>query len=572
MLETFRKALLTTLVSAGGFAALVIALGRLWTNAYYETFGLPTSDLQLTTEDYAFRSREALVMVTAAVIVALGVWWLDRRDAPATQSDANSADKRTALYIAAAVATPLAVFVILQLWAAAATPPTAVAAAADAIQGNWRLVGILVGVLVGLAAGELAIALADRGGSRVSHLVALFGLTVLVIAFVPFAVVQLAHASAMHGVQTRALSHAVIEFKEEAPAAIRRSDDPTRSVRVYVVLLTPERLAVAFPHPCRQITGREAREITFGEEGLRLDAAPDASDVCDTVVFDRDQVRSVRVLGRGGRPSNDEPDQADEVVLAAEPVNGEVRRRLVFREAFDFASARPLKGTCGDAEVGRRGSRVQGIWIRLVPHEAGVVSIDGGPGHALRVQVDRPDTCEQELPERFQTVPGQDHLVYLFAPENDPSLDVLTVTVRYVPLATVVDLTEPSKLLVTVEVDAQDDPCNGTGPTIAAAGIDQDHTDCEFGEETRSATFYFKSEAPAPPGSRRVSVCTGGDHVTALRVTTAPAEPTDAPQETAPPENEVAEPDDDTEDDTIDAEDTVSATSPISEACPARDY
>ena len=567
MLETFRRALLTTIVSAGGFAALLFAIGRLWTNAYYEAFGLPTSDLQLTTEDYAFRAREALVMVAAAVIVALGVWWLDRRDAPTVQDGADSADKRVALYVAAAAATPLAAFVVIQLLAAT-TKWAYVDAAADVIQGGWRLVGILVGVLVGLAAGELAIALADPGGSRVTHLVALMGLTVLGIAFVPFAVVQLAQASAMNGAKTRAIDHAVIEFKEQAPSAIRRGDDPTRSVRVYVVLLTPERLAVAFPYPCRQIAGRDAPEISSDEEGFDLDAPPGASDVCDTAVFDRDQVRSVRVLGRGGRPSNDEPHQADEVVLAAEPDNGEVRKRLVFQQAFDFAAARDLGLPCGDAGFVERGTRVQGIWIRLVPHEAGVVSVDGGPGHTLRLRVDRPDTCEQDPPDPFQTVSGQDQLVYLFAPVDDPSLDVLTVRIRYMPLATVVDLTEPSRLLVAVEVDAQDDPCNGTGPTIAAPGVDPVHADCEFGEEARTATFFFEPDEPAPPGSWRVSVCTGGDHVIALAVTASPA---------GPPENEVAEPDndrvdDDTETDAVEAEDAASSASPVSVACPARDY
>ena len=116
--------------------------------------------------------------------------------------------------------------------------------------------------------------------------------------------------------------------------------------------------------------------------------------MCDTVVFDRGQVRSVRVLGRGGRPSNDEPEQADEVVLTAEPVSGEARQRLVFQQAFDFASARALKVTCGDAEVVERGTRVKDVWIRLVPREAAVVSVGGGPGHGLPAQVDRPDTCE----------------------------------------------------------------------------------------------------------------------------------------------------------------------------------
>lgn len=543
MLPEMRKAVLTAVLSAGGLATLVIALGRLWTTAYYDVFGLPTSDLQLTTEDYAFRAKEVLLMITIAVVVAVGLWWhYHHREPPGNGGDASQPEvaaatpaaegsesggkeeparsagtgerarqreSRRALLVAGlGGGLLLIVFILVELTAMTAvfTPTT---------------VTIALGFVVGAVAGCLALVLTLAG--KWDRIGAFVILVVLVAVYLPAAVVQLARESAMYTMETRALVHAVIEFEEQAPASIRRSDDPASSVRVYVVLLTPERMAVALPYPCRQVTGTGPREVPLDDQTFGASAA--ASDVCDTVVFDRDQVTSIRVLGTGGRPSNDEPDQADEVDLAAEMVNGEVRTRTVYRQAFDFAEARSLSVVCPGGSPGADDRRVRGVWLRLAAREPGWVSVDGGPDRMLRLVVTEPETCQDPAADRFRVTPGRDQLIYLYAPHGDRSLDVRTVTVRFTPVATTVELAEPSLLRVAVEIAATTDPCHREHPAppqVAAPGVAPEPSECEHDPATRTATYSYRPEMPAPPGAWQVLICSGDEQVTALRVTASP--------------------------------------------------
>lgn len=551
-------------LSAGGFAVLGVTLGRLWTSSYYDTFGLPTSDLQLTTEDYAYRAKEALAMITIAVIVASGFWLLFRLGEASRQPpDAHPGGRRLLLTAVAGVEAVLLLAV----------------AGVAGVAGLWqRIEGLhptvlttALGFLVGVIGGFLAHAI-TTSGRRWHRLVAFLVLVAVTVGFLPVAVVQLAHRSATFTMQSRDLTHAVIEFNDVAPAAIRRSDDPTRSVRVYIVLLTPERLAVALPYPCSRVTTTEAREIPLNP--LDFDTLRPASNVCDTVVFDRDQVKSIRVLGKGGRPSNDEPDQADEVALAAEPVDGEVRTRTVYQQAFDFKEARPLRVTCEDRHVSGEERRVQGVWVRLAPRDPGWVSIEGGPESLFQLTVGEPDTCRDFAPERFRVSPGRDHLVYLYAPRGDSDLDVKTVTIRYTPVATTVELAEASRLRVAVEIVSRTDPCDRPAPTIAAPGVAPEPSDCGYDRSARTATYNFEPVATTPPGSWRVTVCSGEEDLTAIRVTASAV----APAETPPPGEPTPAPDDGSGTDEAASEDTSAektgtgagdGTAPMTTTCPA---
>jgi hypothetical protein len=578
------------LVSAGGVTALVVALGRLWTKSYYDTFGLPTSDLQLTTEDYAFRAKEALIMVTIAAVASFAVWWLYRaqasddtkgstsvepedaehsantNNAPERSSTSapssgeadspspanTAADRRTGtkagMVVAGVTVGLLLLFLATQVWSMLVeTPPGAI----EWLTTHWSLTANVIAFPIGIAGGFLMIWITTASVVRRRRVVAFLVVIAVITVYLPFAVVRLAQASALQAMQTRRLAHAVIEFTDEAPAAIQSGDDPSRSVRVYVVLLTPDRLAVAFPYPCTHVTTARSSDIPLDD--IDLSKAPAGSTVCDTVVFDRDQVESVRILGKGDRPSNDEPDQADLVELAANPVNGEVRAQTVFQQAFDFAKARPLSVTCQPSPGGASNhdgkTRRQGVWVRLAPSDPGWVSVEGSPGHMLRKPVSNPG-CQFDSPERFQVTAGEEQLVYLYALEDDPDLDVRTVTIRYTPLTTVVELTEASLLRVAVEVEAAKDPCNGDGPTIAAPGVGHEHAECEHDPMADTATYHFEPQQgplgtpqQVPPGIWRVVICTGHENVTALRAMATPVQGVaDPTQQVGTPSDNVAQP------------------------------
>lgn len=203
MLSEMQTPVLKLALSASGFAALVVVMGRLWTTSYDDIFGLPTSDLQLTTEDYAFRAKEVLVMITVAAVIAIGVWWhYHRRDAASDGGGADGAARR---------------------WEARLMLPVALA-------GFGLLLSVLLGVRSGMLTGALSptqitmalgfligaiggcLVLTLQLGGRWQRLVAFVALVAVVALVLPVAVVQLARESARFTMDNRELAHAVIEY------------------------------------------------------------------------------------------------------------------------------------------------------------------------------------------------------------------------------------------------------------------------------------------------------------------------------------------------------------------------
>ncbi|GAG04563.1 unnamed protein product, partial [marine sediment metagenome] len=63
--------------SMGLASILVVIVGRLWTTTYFDHFGLPSSGMEFSIYDFAFRSLEALISLLLGGI-ALGFAWLNR--------------------------------------------------------------------------------------------------------------------------------------------------------------------------------------------------------------------------------------------------------------------------------------------------------------------------------------------------------------------------------------------------------------------------------------------------------------------------------------------------------------
>jgi len=350
------------LLAGGTLTALAVFLGRLWTSSYFDYFGLPTSDLTLDAGDYAFRTKEVLLMLLVAVAVAGGITW--KAQAIGINARMTSQAWRIVLGVTVA-AIALIGWMTVRTW--------------GWIESSWRWLPVGFGVAIGVAFGILLGVLIDvvkglakpstetpapEGEPRPSSpprspalgIVLVSATMIAVLVFVPFLIVGLARARAADDVKTQNLAQAVIEFVDKAPQPISRPDDPKRSTRVYLLLLTPKRIAVAFPYPCTQVTTQQQTSTSVG--------------VCDTLAFDRDQVRSVRVFGKGGGPTNDARDNAELITL--DVTGDDLSPRTIYRQGFDFAAARPTTLDCRNQEGV---DDAQGVWFRLVAGQAGRVDL-----------------------------------------------------------------------------------------------------------------------------------------------------------------------------------------------------
>ncbi|NIV40270.1 MAG: hypothetical protein GWN58_65975, partial [Anaerolineae bacterium] len=54
--------------SLGLASVLIVIIGRLWTTNYFDHFGLPSSGMEFSIHDFAFRSLEALITLVLAAI------------------------------------------------------------------------------------------------------------------------------------------------------------------------------------------------------------------------------------------------------------------------------------------------------------------------------------------------------------------------------------------------------------------------------------------------------------------------------------------------------------------------
>jgi hypothetical protein len=453
--------IVSLIASGSAVAAFTVLLGRLWTSSYFDYFGLPVSDLSLDVQDYAFRTKEILLMLILASMVLAGIVW---------GSDAIGIDRRWTPYtVLWAVLFALVVgffiaFVVL------------VKTQSGWLEDSWRVFTIGIGLALGIAAG-VPIACARKFACPWGWISAAAIITLLVL-LVPFAIVGLARASAAEDVRTQNLSHVVLQFAQQAPAPIRRLDDPTRSNRVYLVLSTPDRLAVAFPYPCTQLgTARGVKQ--------QVGTSPSAhTNLCDVLAFDRQLVTNIEIVGKGGRPSNDDAAKADPVTLDTDPIEAD-SSRIVFEQPFDFAEAL-TSSPCPQSGL----QDIHGVWFRLDARQAGRVAIGstGEPTGAqpnadlafALVSADDKRVCTGLQPPGQQVRVNADTAIMLFVGMKNVGHEYTrrTITLQFSPLS--VDTTDcrevpvssptattgsssPSPALPTSKMSCEEDTTGGIG-------------------------------------------------------------------------------------------------------------
>ena len=432
-LELNPKNLLSALASATVLGAVTVFFGRIWTQSYYGVLGVPAGDLNFSTIDYALQAQDALLMLVPAALIAVllslvRVTNIEVSTSGDTKGFAMSTGsfwkriwmscrrvRRLVVLLLGGVAG-LTVWMILMHYKHKLPPfirdlP---------LWGIDLWGGVSLGLVIG---GAGALALRTASGWRFLWLAVAAGVA---IGFPITMTAELAEFQAVRNIRTRALPQAIIEFRDKAPSVIRRSDDPTRSDVVHVVLTTRDRLAVAFPFGCTSLRGKSQLAKVQGAPQTEAVSVPAKdSETCDTFTFDRGDVRSMRIFGGdASRPYNDNPDKPREIALGSD--------EFQFDEHFDLTVARPDR--CGEEAM----ENVRGVWLQIdVSEQSGRLAFERRPEH---LYVARPLTagaqhaqtkltCTKLRPDEGVRVHRRDRLLILVGSgsgSNDRAVERLT--------------------------------------------------------------------------------------------------------------------------------------------------
>jgi hypothetical protein len=596
---------LTVAGSAGVFSALTIILGRLWTQSYYSVFGLPTSDLEFSVMDYAFQTKEVLLMLALAALISIALTLpegvrgflvsdlLDVRipfrrwaeDALAILKDRLGRPLLSFLGAVGGGTRPIwrwlrflspavvpvtrqgwrvlwwvltaAAWLTQEVWGLLADPLglvgkglllvglagllslTLVAMGKpQSLDWTWQSVGLLGlwgGVSLGLTIGVLAVLVWQQDGFGPA--LPAVGIIALLTVFLPWSIGELAEFQALRDIRKPSLPQAIIEFRGDAPAAIRRSDDSSRSELVYVVLATKNRLAIAYPFGCRQVGEPTKPPARLG------DGTPQ-SETCDIFTIDRKDVRTMRIFASNAEvPFNDERTNPDDVqLLAGEPTP--------YDQNLDLTAAHEDNCDTGDGQSPIP-DNYRGVWLRLDALQSGRLLFDHRPEG---VYLSPPDTqnCIELMPDDagvrlsvgdqlmlLATAPEADRisrrLAFTFLPLEFSGADI-DVREGERPAGTPVPfrVEETSSISVTTDLNGDPPECIHYAPP----GSDAKRELCQeedAGVETSSASVTFTTEELIGPGLWELSFGTAIPQ--SFRIQLSPL-PTEFFPDQEPPEQE----------------------------------
>jgi hypothetical protein len=281
----------------------------------------------------------------------------------------------------------------------------------DFIWETIGIVGLIGGVFLGLSIGSLGVWLLRT--EALWRAVPALVILVLIAVYVPWTTRELGEYQAVRDIRRHELPQAIIEFKEEAPAPIRRSHDATRTELVSIVLVTGDRLAVAYPFGCKSIGEPQSVSLDTPDGNAR-------SEICDIFLVDRGDVSSMRILGKNTeRPFNDERSKPDIVKLS--PVS-----RTDYDETLDLTAAR--KDECPPAVAGD--ANAKGVWLLLDAQQSGRLSIRNSTADVFAEPVGTRESCWQLSEDSGVMVSAGERLLVLASSskEGDTSTERLAFT------------------------------------------------------------------------------------------------------------------------------------------------
>ena len=384
MTEQWRT--LTGIISSLGLVTLLIVIiGRLWTTAYFDYFGLETSDLEFSVYDFAFRSLEGLISIVLGVVGFSAAWmsrsWLEKRGVIWALGE-------LAVLVSLLVLL-LVFFVDVREWGIlpdgfiTATGVLGITSGLVLVAMVWFIVDLWEGPDVAKATvpvvGESASAgqseaegasPATRGGSNVPsdrrwwwfltapitwRIFAIVVGSATFFLYLPFISQELAEAEVKADLASGKFPIAVLESDTALPSGIASNGAPLRSVAVRVILTQSRNTFVLHSTQCTAIGELEV-ERGDGEQILTT-----RSDFCKVFAIPTSRLVSIEyVQVSGSPPSNDNRFLAEEVGLA-EP----------------FSATVSTKGASDDDDIGCGNTTDSGfkrtVWYRFAPSTDGTL-------------------------------------------------------------------------------------------------------------------------------------------------------------------------------------------------------
>ncbi len=411
------KLVLTVVSTFGLGSILVVVVGRLWTIAYFEHFGLSAADLEFNIEDFAFRSLEVFISLVLAGAGVLLAW--------RARSILQWAGFRFLLLEIAGVIAAMAIM----FWALEPLiewqPSLSKTGILGIISGVVLILMIFVvaDIWFGSEDSGKARGHTENGGTPRSlllwlminwhKLIAAGMMLGIVFVYVPFVTESLAKLQAEIDLEKGRLPAAILEsFSDALPSAIASDADPNKSTVVRVILSQRENTYVLSSTQCTVIGELEVIKV---EEGGILATR---SDFCKVFAIPTSRLKSIEyVQVSGSPPSNDTRFLAEQVDLT-EPFSTTVFTKaasddddIQCRNGTDSGLKRTIWYGFSPSTDGTLLARVTsldpgltpviGIWEEL---EEGVLQVDAAPGSGSEGLA-----CEGRavfLPRRISPAPG----------------------------------------------------------------------------------------------------------------------------------------------------------------------
>lgn len=356
---------------------LIVIIGRLWTTTYFDHVGLPSSGLEFSIYDYAFRSREVLISLVLGVIGFSAAWlyrdWLGKRGL-----------RLALLELLVVVALLVWAFVGVEVLSQKLRTSTGVLGlssglplaamlwfTADIWQGpgdkkRWsprakKLLSALVKrirLLVGQQTSPQAVALV------IWRIFAIALFLAISFAYLPRISERLARVEAAADVVTGKFAAAVLEADSELPVDIASAANPTRSRSVRVILSQSQNTYLLHSTECTVIGDLDPPSAEVNPRATEL------TDVCTVFAIPTARLKSIKYFRIGGKaPANESLVHPVEVGFGEEP----------FEEVFssDHASdEEELRCPSDDESVPADDESVRffnSLWYELKPLEDGTV-------------------------------------------------------------------------------------------------------------------------------------------------------------------------------------------------------
>ena len=424
------KLVLTVVSTFGLGSILVVIVGRLWTIAYFEHFGLSAADLEFNIEDFAFRSLEVfislvlagagvllawrarsilqwagfrfLLLEIAGVIVAMAImfWALE----PVIEWQ-PSLSKTGILGIISGVVLILMIFVVADIWFGSEDSGKA--------RGHTENGGTPRSLLVWLVINW-------------HKLIAACMMLGIVFVYVPFVTESLAKLQAEIDLEKGRLPAAFLESDKDLPVGVASDADPTKSVAVRVILTSSGNTFVLNSTTCKTI-GEAKASIEQSDDGKFL--RDEKTEVCKVFAIPTDQLTSIEYIQVAGiAPSNDSFGRPEEVSLEdAFTKNVSLRfaesqlihcnfdayeQQLESDDAATQYEAEPLDSDPSSTEEDRPAEdsrKYEILWYLIKPVTAGTLKVtakvpekNAGVNHAVGIWEEQPEGLPKLLPGSYR--------------------------------------------------------------------------------------------------------------------------------------------------------------------------